>query len=165
MLLPFSAIPSNSDLGLFYDSPHIKSSKPAAPVHSQSKPVQEPEFESDSSESETEELFYPRYMLPLKWKHSSNINGSKSVSSNKEMSHVSVHGDTFNSSGGFKGSESSVGFNGSDSAGDFNSSAGGGFASADVGTTGSSRDLSGDNVGSVDNVPTPQLPRRTGRVR
>ena len=46
----------------------------SAPVHSQSKPVQEPEFESDSSESETEELFYPRYMLPLKRKQSSNIN-------------------------------------------------------------------------------------------
>ena len=44
-------------------------------------------------------------------------------------------------------------------------SAGGGFASAEVGTTGSSRDLSGGNVGSVDNVPTQQLPRRTGRVR
>ena len=65
MLLPFSAIPSSLDLGLFYDSPHSKPSKPAAPVHSQSKPVQEPEFESDSSESETEDLFYPRYMLPL----------------------------------------------------------------------------------------------------
>ena len=165
MLLPFSAIPSSLDLGLFYDSPHSKPSKPAAPVHSQSKPVQEPEFESDSSDSETEELFYPRYMLPLKRKHSSNINGSKSVSSNKEKSHVSVHGDTFHGSGDFNRSDSSVGFNRSDSAGGFNSSAGGGFASADVGTTGSSRDLSGGNVGSVDNVPTPQLPRRTGRVR
>ena len=165
MLLPFSAIPSSLDRGLFYDSPHSKPSKPAAPVHSQSKPVQEPEFESDSSESETEELFYPRYMLPLKRKQSSNINGSKSVSSNKEESHVSVHGDTFNGSGDFNRSDSSVGFNRSDSAGGFNSSAGGGFASADVGTTGSSRDLSGGNVGSVDNVPTPQLPRRTGRVR
>ena len=82
MLLPFSAIPSSLDLGLFYDSPHIKSSKPAAPVHNQSKPVQKPESESESPESETEELFYPRYMLPLKRKHSSNINGSKSVSSN-----------------------------------------------------------------------------------
>ena len=39
------------------------------------------------------------------------------------------------------------------------------FSSADVGTTGSSRDLGGGNVGSVDNVSTPQLPRRTGRVR
>ena len=165
MLLPFSAIPSSLDLGLFYDSPHSKPGKPAAPVHSQSKPVQEPEFESDSSESETEELFYPRYMLPLKRKQSSNINGSKSVSSNKEKSHVSVHGDTFNGSGDFNRSDSLVGFNRSDRAGGFNSSAGGGFASADVGTTGSSRDLSGGNVGSVDNVPTPQLPRRTGRVR
>ena len=165
MLLPFSAIPSSLDLGLFYDSPHSKPGKPAAPVHSQSKPVQEPEFESDSSESETEELFYPRYMLPLKRKQSSNTNGSKSVSSNKEKSHVSVHGDTFNGSGDFNRSDSSVGFNRSDSAGGFNSSAGGGFASAEVGTTGSSRDLRGGNVGSVDNVPTPQLPRRTGRVR
>ena len=104
-------------------------------------------------------------MLPLKRKQSSNINGSKSVSSNKEKSHVSVHGDTFNGSGDFNRSDSSVGFNRSDGAGGFNSSAGGGFASADVGTTGSSRDLSGGNVGSVDNVPTPQLPRRTGRVR
>ena len=155
MLLPFSAIPSSLDLGLFYDSPHSKPSKPAAPVHSQSKPVQKPESESDSSESETEELFYPRYMLPLKRKHSSNINGSKSVSSNKEKSHVSVHGDTFNGSGDFNRSDSSVGFNRSDSAGGFNSSAGGGFASADVGTTGSPRDLGGGNVGSVDNVPTP----------
>ena len=159
MLLPFIAIPSSLDLGLFYDSPHNKPSKPAAPVQCQ------PEFESDSSESETEELFYPRYMLPLKRKHSSNINGSKSVSSNKEKSHVSVHGDTFNGSGDFNRSDSSVGFNRSESAGGFNSSAGDDFASADVGTTGSSRDLSGDNVGSVDNVPTPQLPRRTGRVR
>ena len=165
MLLPFSAIPSSLDLGLFYDSPHSKPSKPAAPVHSQSKPAQEPEFESDSSDSETEELFYPRYMLPLKRKHSSNINGSKSVSSNKEKSRVSVHGDTFNGSGDFNRSDSSVGFNRSDSAGGFNSSAGGGFASADVGTTGSFRDLSGGNVSSVDNVPTTQLPRRTGRVR
>ena len=101
-------------------------------------------------------------MLPLKRKHSSNIHGSKSVSLNKEKSHVSVHDDTFNSSGSFNRSDSSVVFN---SSGDFNSSAGGGFASADVGTTGSTRDLSGGTVGSVDNVPTPQLPRRTGRVR
>ena len=121
--------------------------------------MQEPESESDSSESE----FYPRYMLPLKRKHSSNINGSKSVSSNKEKSHVSVHGDTSNSSGGFNSSDSSVVLNRSDSAGVFNSS--GGFASADVGTTGSSKDFSGGNVGSLDNVPTPKLPRRTGRVR
>ena len=78
---------------------------------------------------------------------------------------MSVHGDTFNGSGDFNRSDSSVGFNRSDSAGGFNSSAGGGFTSADVGTTGSSRDLNGGNVGSVDNVPTPQLPRRTGRVR
>ena len=63
-------------------------------------------------------------MLPLKRKHSSNINGSKSVSSNKEKSHVSVHGDTFNGSGDFNRSDSSVGFNRSDSAGGFNSSAG-----------------------------------------
>ena len=163
-LLPFSAIPSSLDLGP-HDSPHNKPSKPAVPVLNQSKPVQEPESESDSSESETEELFYPRYMLPLKRNHRSNIDGSKSVSSNKEKSHVSVHGDTFNSSGGFNRPDSSVGFNRSDSAGGFNLSAGGGFASAGVGTTGSSRDLSGGNVRSVDNVPTPQLPRRTGRVR
>ena len=78
---------------------------------------------------------------------------------------MSVHGDTFNGSGGFNRSDSSVVFN---SSGGFNSSAGGGFASADVGTTGSIRDLSGGsggNLGSVDNVPTSQLPRRTGRVR
>ena len=75
---------------------------------------------------------------------------------------MSVHGDTLNGSGVFNRSDSSVVFN---SSGGFNSSAGGGFASADVGTTGSFRDLSGGNVGSVDNVPTPQLPRRTGRVR
>ena len=59
MLLHFSAIPSCLDLGLFYDSLHSETSKPAAPVHKQSKPVQEPESESDSSDSETEELFYP----------------------------------------------------------------------------------------------------------
>ena len=92
----------------------------------------------------------------------SNINGSKSVSSNKEKSHVSVHDDTFNSFGGFNRSDSSVVFN---SSGGFNSSAGGGFAGADVGTTGSTRDFSGGNVGSEDNVLTPQLPRHTGRVR
>ena len=67
-----------------------------------------PESESDSSESEIEELFYPRYMLPLKRKHKSNINWSKSVSSNKEKSHVSVHGDTFDRSGGINRSDSSV---------------------------------------------------------
>ena len=101
-------------------------------------------------------------MLPIKRKHRSNINGSKSVSSNKEKPHVSVHNDTFNSSGGFNRSDSSFVFN---SSGDFNSSAGGGFASANVGTTVSTRDFSGVTVGTVDNVPTPQLPRRTGMVR
>ena len=55
MLLPFSAIPSSLDLGLFYDSPNSKTHKPAAPVHNQSKLVQEPE--SDSSEQETEKYF------------------------------------------------------------------------------------------------------------
>ena len=30
ILLPFSAIPSSLDLGLFYDSPYIKSSKPSS---------------------------------------------------------------------------------------------------------------------------------------
>ena len=100
MLLPFSAIPSSFDLGLFYDSPHSATSKHAALVHKQSKPVREPESESDYSESETEELFYPRHMLPIKRKDRSIINGSKSVSSNKEKSHVSDHCDTFNSSGG-----------------------------------------------------------------
>ena len=40
MLLPFSAIPSSLDLGIFYDSPHSKTSKSAAPVHKQSNPVQ-----------------------------------------------------------------------------------------------------------------------------
>ena len=59
MLLPFSAIPSCLDLGLFYESLHSKTSKYAAPVHKQSKPVQEPESESDSSDSEAEELFFP----------------------------------------------------------------------------------------------------------
>ena len=81
--------------------------------------MREPESESDSSESETEELFYPKYMLPLQRKHRSNFNGSKSVSSNKEKSHVSVHGDTFNSSGGLNRSDSSVVFNRSDSLGGF----------------------------------------------
>ena len=85
MLLPFSAIPSSFDLGLCYGSPHSKTSKPAAHIQKQSKPVQEPESQSESSVSETEELFYPRYILPLKRKHRSNINGSKSVSSNKEV--------------------------------------------------------------------------------
>ena len=47
-------------------------------------------------------------MLPLKKKHSSYINGSKSVSSNKEKSHVSIHGDTFNSSGGLNRSYGSA---------------------------------------------------------
>ena len=59
MLLPFSTIPSSFDLGLFYGSPHSKTSKPAAHIQKQSKP----ESKSDSSKSETEELFYPRYML------------------------------------------------------------------------------------------------------
>ena len=78
---------------------------------------------------------------------------------------MSVHGDTLNNSGGFNRSDSSVVVNRSDSSGGFNSSAGGGFASADVGTTGRTRDFSGGNVGSGGNVPTPQLPRRTDRVR
>ena len=104
-------------------------------------------------------------MLPLKRKHKSIINGSKSVSSNKEKSHVSVHGDTFNSSGGLNRSDSSVVFNRSDRSGCFNSSAGGCFASADVGTTVSTRDYSAGTVGSVENVSTPQVPRGTGRVR
>ena len=47
----------------------------------------------------------------------------------------------------------------------FSSSAGGGFASADVGTTSSTRDFSGGAVGSVENVATQQVPKRTGRVR
>ena len=51
MLLPFSVIPSCLDLGLFCDSLHSETSKP---LHKQSKPVQEPESESDSSDSETE---------------------------------------------------------------------------------------------------------------
>ena len=125
----------------------------------------EPESESDSLESEIEELFYPRYMLPLKRKHISNINGSKSVSSNKEKSHVLVHGDTFDSSCGLNRSDSSVVFNRSECSGGFNSSAGGGFASADVGTTGSTSDFRGGAVGSVENVSTQKVPKRTGRVR
>ena len=67
---------------------NIETSKPTAPVHKQSKPVQKPESESDSSDSETE-LFYPRYMLPEKRQHRSNINESKSVSSIKEVPCVS----------------------------------------------------------------------------
>ena len=38
MLLPFSAIPSSFDLGLFYGSPQSKTSKPAAHIQKQSKP-------------------------------------------------------------------------------------------------------------------------------
>ena len=76
MLLPFSTIPSSLDLGLFYDSPKSETSKHVVPVEKKSNPVQEPESESDSSESETEELSYPRCMLPLKRKYRSSINGS-----------------------------------------------------------------------------------------
>ena len=97
MLLPFSAIPSSFDLCLFYGSLHSKTSKPAAHVQTQSKPVKERESESDSSESDN-----------LKRKHRSNINGTKSVSSNKEKSHVLVHGDTFKTSCGLNRSDSSV---------------------------------------------------------
>ena len=76
-----------------------------------------------------------------------------------------VHGDTFDSSGGLNRSDSSVVFNWSEGSGGFNSSAGGGFASADVGTTGSIIDFGGGAVGSVENVATQQVPKRTGRVR
>ena len=105
--------------------------------------MQKTESESDSSESETEELFYPRYLLPLKRKHRSNINGSKFVFSYKEKTHVLVHVDTFNTSCGLNRSDSSVVFNKSDG---FNSSAGGRFASANVGTTGSTGDFSGGSL-------------------
>ena len=46
MLLSFSAISSSLDLGLFYDSAHSKTSKPAAPIQKQSKPAQEPKSDS-----------------------------------------------------------------------------------------------------------------------
>ena len=49
MLLPFYAVPSNLDLGIFNDYSPSETSKSTAPVHKQSKPLQEPETESDSS--------------------------------------------------------------------------------------------------------------------
>ena len=101
-------------------------------------------------------------MIPQK-KHRSNINGSKSVASNKEMSHVSVHGDTFNSSGDYNRSDSSGGFNKSESSCGFNSSAGGCFAWTDEGTTCSTRYFS-EALCSVENVATPKVPRHIGRV-
>ena len=81
-----------------------------------------------------------------------------------EKTHVSVHCDTFNSSGGLNRSDSSVVFRRSDSSGSFKLSAGGCFASSDVGTTGSTRDYSAGTVGSVENVATPQVAIDTGRV-
>ena len=100
------------------------------------------------------------WMLPLKRKHRSDINGSKSVSSTKEKSRVLVHVDTFNTSCGLNRSDSSVVFNRSDSSDGFNSSAGGGFASANVGTTGSTRRFQWRFCRKC----TPQAPRCTGRV-
>ena len=164
MFLPFSAIPSNLDIGQFYDSPIVKLAN-LQPLYKNIQNLCKNMNLSLTSESETEELFYQRYMLPLKRKHISNIDGSKSVTSYKEKYLMSVYGDTFNRSGGLQRSDSSVVFHRSDSSGGFNSSAGGGFASGDVGTTSSTRDFSGGSEGNVEDVATPQGPRCTSRVR
>ena len=107
MLLPFSAIPSNLDIGIFHDSPIVKLAN-LQPLYKNIQNLCKNMNLSLTAKSETEELVYPRYMLPLKRKHRYNINGSKSVTSYKEKSHMSVHGDTFNSLGGFQRSDSSV---------------------------------------------------------
>ena len=70
---------------------------------------------------------------------------------------MSVHGDTFNCSGGLNRADSSVVLIGQIAQGVFYLSEGNGFASADVCTTGSTRDCSGDSVSSVDNVASPQV--------
>ena len=65
-----------------------------------------------------------------------------------KKSNGSVHGDSFNSSGGLSVSDSSGGFNLS-------------ACGTDVGSSGSTRDFSRGTVGSVECVPTHQVPRGT----
>ena len=74
MLLPFSAIPSSLDLGLFVDSAHSKTSKPAAPVQKSQNLCKNLTLLNQKQKN----YFTKGICFLLKKKYISNIKGSKS---------------------------------------------------------------------------------------